>query len=78
MGDSKSGEQFIHGKDSSLHTSQPVEHAIKQAKRRGESVSQKPADKLAAWFKVLERTHMGHRDNPRVFPKVIGTTKPKL
>ena len=56
-----SGEQFIHKIDSKLHTSQPVEHEKKRKKRADGAVSQKPADKLTDWFRVLERTH-SHTD----------------
>jgi hypothetical protein len=60
------GEQFLHQKDSKLHTSSPVEHEVARKKRADEEVSQKPADKLADWMEVLERTHFGHRDDPEV------------
>jgi len=61
-----SPEQFLHQKDSKLHTSKPVEHEQARRKRRGEQTSQKPADKLASFMEVLEQTHLGHRDDPRV------------
>ncbi|MCJ7792817.1 MAG: hypothetical protein MUP45_02470 [Candidatus Marinimicrobia bacterium] len=39
-------------------------------KRAGEKVSQKPVDKIADWLKVIERTHMEHRDDPRVTERI--------
>ena len=64
------GEQFLHQRDSTLHTSQPVEHEVERMKDQGERVSQKPADKLAEWMGVLEKTHLGHRDDPRVLDRI--------
>jgi hypothetical protein len=55
------GEQFIHQKDSKLHTSKEVEHEQKRKKMAGEETTQKPAEKLEAFFKVLEKTH-GHKE----------------
>jgi hypothetical protein len=66
----KSGEQFLHQRDQRLHTSTPVEHEQERRQRAEEEVSQKPADKLAAWMQVLERTHMGHMDDPRVLERI--------
>ncbi|MBU2542495.1 hypothetical protein KJ785_02975, partial [Patescibacteria group bacterium] len=66
----RSGEQFLHQKDSKLHTSPAVEGEMNRQKKRGEQVSQKPADKLAGWMSVLERTHLGHRDDPRVLERI--------
>ena len=66
----KLGEQFIHQKDSKLHTSKEVEHEKERKKKKGEKISQKPVDKLIDWFEVIEQTHMGHRDNPRVLEKI--------
>ena len=65
-----SPEQFLHQKDSKLHTSKPVEHEQARRKRRGEQTSQKPADKLASFMEVLEQTHLGHRDDPRVQERI--------
>ena len=64
------GEQFLHRKDSGLHVSKEVEHEKKRKKRLGEKVSEKPVDKLADWMKVLERTHMGHRDDLKVMERI--------
>jgi hypothetical protein len=64
------GEQFLHQRDPRLHTSDPVEHEAERLNERGESVSQKPSEKIAEWMKVLERTHMGHRDDPRVLERI--------
>lgn len=63
---SEPGEQFLHKKDSKLHTTIPVELEQASRKRAGEEVSQRPADKIARWLGVIEKTHMGHRDDPRV------------
>ena len=67
----KIGEQFLHKKvDSRLHTSKSVEHEQERKKRRGETTSQKPADKLADWMQILEQTHMGRKDDPRVLERI--------
>ncbi len=44
----KLGEQFLHQKDSKLHTTKPVEKTKDRLKQKGEKVSQKPADKIEA------------------------------
>lgn len=64
------GEQFLHQKDSKLHISGPVEHEKDRKKIKGEETSQKPADKIADWLKVIEHTHTGHRDDPRVSERI--------
>ena len=64
------GEQFIHQKEKKLHTSAPVEHEQSRRKQAGEKISRKPAEKLADWMGVLEKTHLGHRDNPRTAEKI--------
>lgn len=79
----ETGEQFLHRKDPGLHTTAPVEHEVARKKiaevvrrksggekRATESVSQKPADKIANWLKVIEKTHMGHTDDPRVLERI--------
>jgi hypothetical protein len=43
------GEQFLHQRDPRLHTSDPVEHEAERLNERGESVSQKPSEKIAEW-----------------------------
>lgn len=63
------GGEFIHSKDSKLHTSKEVEHEQRRLKQSGEITSQKPAEKLEAFFKVLEKTH-GHQE-----PAVLGRIK---
>ncbi len=56
------GEQFLHNKNPELHTSEPVEHAKKEKDKDFYShASHKPADKIADWLKVIEKTHLGHR-----------------
>ena len=66
----ESGEQFLHQRDSRLHTTNPVEHEKARKERKGKKTSQKPAKKIANWLKVIERTHMGHRDDPRVLERI--------
>ena len=46
------GEQFLHSKDSSLHTSSPVELEQIRQERLGAETSHKPADKIADWIHV--------------------------
>ena len=55
------GEQFLHQKDSKLHTSKPVEHEKEREEIKGEETSQKPADKIADWLEVIEHTHWTQR-----------------
>jgi hypothetical protein len=64
------GEQFIHQQNPELHTSQPVEHEKARRQRKGEEISYKPTEKIADWLKVLERTHTGHREDPRVLDRL--------
>ncbi len=64
------GEQFLHEKDQKLHTSSYIEHEKKRKKRAGEEISQKPADEIADWLKVIEKTHLGHRDDSRVLDRI--------
>jgi len=64
------GGQFLHEKDTKLHTSEPVEHEQSRRKLAEEEVHQKPAEKLADWMAVLEHTHTGHQDDPRVLERI--------
>ena len=64
------GEKFLHQKDTELHLSDPAMHEQDRKKRRGEQTTQKPAEKLSDWMKVLERTHLGHRDDPKVMERL--------
>ena len=66
----KEGEHFLHQKDPRLHTSKEVEHEKARKKRKGEKVSEKPADKITDFLSVLERTHLGHKDDPRVLERI--------
>ena len=66
----ESGEQFLHRKDPKLHTTGPLEHEQIRRKRAGEETSQKPADKIASWLGIIDRTHMGHKDDPRVIERI--------
>ena len=65
-----SGTQFLHKRDSKLHATGPVEHEKERKKIRGEKVSQKPVEKIFGWLEVIEKTHMGHRDDPRVLARI--------
>ncbi|MFA5175533.1 MAG: hypothetical protein WC430_03925 [Patescibacteria group bacterium] len=65
-----SGEQFLHQKDSKLHVTQPVEYEQTRKKRLGEETTQKPAEKIADWLAVIEKTHTGHREDPRVLERI--------
>jgi hypothetical protein len=67
---SEPGEQFLHKKNLISHTSPPVEHELERRKLAGEEVSQRPADKIAAWLGVIEKTHIGHKDDPRVLERI--------
>lgn len=67
---SESGEQFLHQKDPKLHTTIPVKHESARKKMVDEPVSLRPADKIADFLKVIERTHTGHRDDPRVLERI--------
>lgn len=66
----ESGEQFLHRRDSKLHTTKPVEHEQARRKIVSEPVSQRPADKIASWLGVIEKTHLGHKDDPRVIERI--------
>ena len=61
-----SGEQFLHQKNPTLHTSNEVKHEMDRKILAKEKVSQKPADKISDWLKVLEQTHMNHENDSRV------------
>ncbi|OQA35593.1 MAG: hypothetical protein BWY53_00749 [Parcubacteria group bacterium ADurb.Bin326] len=64
------GEQFLHQQTPELHISQPVEHEQARKKIKGEEISPKPAEKIADWLELLERTHTGHRDQPEVLERI--------
>jgi len=66
----KLGEQFLHQKDTTLHTTKHVEHEVERKKRKGEGISQKPAEKLAGWLNILKETHTGHREDHRVAERI--------
>lgn len=66
----ESGGAFLHQKNPELHTSGSVTHEQDRKKLAGEDTSHKPAEKLNDWMRVLERTHTGHRDNPRVLERI--------
>jgi hypothetical protein len=80
----REGEQFLHKKYSELHTSKPVEHeqerrkiAIEHSNTVGNEISHKPAEKIASFLDILERTHMKHQDenNPNYDLRVIERIK---
>ncbi|HPC31215.1 MAG TPA: hypothetical protein PK119_02015 [Candidatus Paceibacterota bacterium] len=64
------GEQFLHQQNPELHKSEYVQHEKERLKRAGKEVSQKPAEEIANWMKLLERTHLGHRDDPEVLNRI--------
>lgn len=65
----REGEQFLHKKYSDLHTSKPVEHEQERRKIVGQEISHKPAEKIASFLDVLEKTH-GHHEDPRVLERI--------
>ena len=50
-----SGEQFLHQRDPKLHTTPPIEKTRKRAEARGETTSQRPAEKIGAYLGRLNR-----------------------
>lgn len=64
------GSEFLHSKDSSLHTSKEVEHEQARKKRKGKETSHKPAEKISSFLEVLEKTHLSHKDNSQVMEKI--------
>jgi len=64
------GEQFLHKKYPELHTSKPVEHEKERRKKVGDEISHKPAEKIASFLEVLEKTHTSHEDDPRVLERI--------
>lgn len=65
-----SGEQFLHHKDATLHTSKHVEHEQTRKRMAKKETSPKPADKISDWLKVIEQTHTGHRADPRILERI--------
>jgi hypothetical protein len=63
------GEHFLHQKDPKLHTSNEVGHEMS---RKGKEKSKKPAEKISRFMEVLEKTHLGHRDDDRVMERIRG------
>jgi len=64
------GGAFLHQKDSKLHTSKYVEHEQERRKRTGEQTSSKPADKINDFMEVLEKIHLGHRDDEKILDRI--------
>ncbi len=64
------GNQFLHNKNSKLHISDNVLHEQKRLDRLGEKTTQKPASKIEDWLTLLERTHTGHKDDPRILERI--------
>ena len=65
-----SGSQFLHQKDSKLHTTSKVEHEKKRKKENKEIVSDKPTSKIEDFLNVIEKTHLSHQDDPRVLERL--------
>jgi hypothetical protein len=63
------GEQFLHKKYSDLHTSESVEHEQERKRRKGEEITQKPAEKIADFLEIIKRTH-SHHDNPVAMQRI--------
>ncbi len=49
------GEEFLHERNPRLHTTEPIENTYKKKNLRGEGISQKPAEKIAAYLDRLEK-----------------------
>ncbi len=64
------GEQFLHQKDPSLHTSDKVEYEQERREKLDIDTHQKPAEKISDWLKILDRTHTSHRDDPGVMERI--------
>jgi hypothetical protein len=64
------GAQFLHKDNQKLHTSLPVEHEKARRRKIGEKTSEKPAQKITDWLDVIEKTHMGHKNNPEVLERI--------
>lgn len=64
------GAQFLHKDNQKLHTSLPVEHEKIRRRKIGEKTPEKPAEKITDWLGVIEKTHMGHEDNPEVLERI--------
>jgi hypothetical protein len=63
------GESFLHQQNDTLHLSKPVTHEMERLKEVMGNISNKPAEKIANFMKVLEKTH-GHRDDPKVMDRI--------
>ncbi|HOX96724.1 MAG TPA: hypothetical protein PLI45_05115, partial [Candidatus Woesebacteria bacterium] len=68
--DELKGGEFLHKKNSNLQRSHFVQYTVETRNRMGSEVSQKPSEKIIAWLKVLEKTHTGHRDEPKVMERI--------
>jgi len=64
------GEQFLNDKNPKLKSSQEVEHEQRRRQKLGEKYSQDPEERVSDWMGVLERTHEGHRDDPKVWERI--------
>ncbi len=62
--------EFLHSKDPKFHISKEVEHEQDRRKRKGEEISQKPTEKISHFLEILEKTHLSHRDDPRVIERI--------
>ena len=64
------GEQFLTEKYPKLRDEPPIAREQKRRERALERVSKKPADKIADWLKIIEKTHIGQRDNPEAMDRI--------
>jgi len=61
---------MLHRKDLSLQTSPEVEHEVERRKLKEEIVQNKPDVKIGNFLEVIERTHLGHREDPHVLERI--------
>jgi len=66
----KEGSMLLHRKDLSLQTSPEVEHEVERRRIAGETVSNQPDVKIENFLKVIERTHLGHREDSLVLDRI--------
>lgn len=68
------GGLFLHSNNRELHNSGPVLHEQERLEkkdgRNGREASLKPASKIEDWITLLEKIHMGHRDNHEVLRRI--------
>ncbi|OGH58646.1 MAG: hypothetical protein A2725_03025 [Candidatus Magasanikbacteria bacterium RIFCSPHIGHO2_01_FULL_33_34] len=64
------GEQFLHERDPSLHTTEPVEHEQTRKQLANKETSEKPIEKLYDWMEVIKQTHTEHRDDLKIMERI--------